>query len=142
MRLKSLSSQIIVIFSILFTVHTSKAQSLDEVLRTEDGGTANEETCRNAPLNGADAVRVIVRGNENVLLVGTTGKTVVWKKQLPLKEEVNSAKTNPICKGRTIELYSQFPFSAYTEVYTFAWDVRAVKYVSPRSEDPSAETLE
>lgn len=142
MRLKNLPVQIIVIFSILFSIHTSQAQTLDELLLTEEGGSANEETCKNAPLNGAEAVRVIVRGNENVWLVGTKGKTVVWKKQLPLKEEVNTPKTNPICKGRTIELYSQFPFSAYTKVYTFSWDGKSVRYVSTRSEDPSAETLE
>src|SRR2546423_14962750 len=109
MRLKSLPVLVAVIFSILFASSRSNAQTLDELLLTEDGGTANDATCENAPLAGAAAVRVIVRGNQDVLLVGTKGKTVVWKKQLPLKEEVNTPKTNPTCKGRTIELYSQFP---------------------------------
>ena len=143
MRFKRLFALAALIFSILFTgSRQSNAQTLDELLRDENGGTANEETCQNAPLDGADSARVIVRGNQNVLLVGTKGNTVVWKKQLPLNEEVNSAKTNPTCKGRTIELYSQFPFSAYTKVYTFSWDGRSIKYLSTRSEDPSAETLE
>jgi hypothetical protein len=142
MRLKSPLVLVVLIFSILFSIHTSKAQSLDELLLTEDGGTANDETCRGAPLAGAAAVRVIVRGNEDVLLVGTRGKTVLWKKQVPLPEEVNTPKTSPTCKGRTIELYSQFPFSAYARVYTFSWDGRSIKYLSTRSEDPSAETLE
>jgi len=142
MRLKSLSVLVAVIFFSLSATHRLNAQTLDELLLSEQGGAANDETCKNAPLAGAAAVRVIVRGNENVVLVGTRGKTVVWKKQFPLPEEVNTPKTNPTCKGRTIELYSQFPFSAYTKVYTFSWDGHSIKYLSTRSEDPSAETLE
>jgi tetratricopeptide (TPR) repeat protein len=142
MRLKSLPVLVAIIIFVLFASSRSNAQTLDELLLTEDGGAANDETCENAPLAGAAAVRVIVRGNQNVVLVGTRGKTVVWKKQLPLREEVNTPKTNPTCKGRTIELYSQFPFSAYTKVYTFSWDGHSIKYISTRSEDPSAETLE
>ena len=142
MRLKSLPVLIASILFFLFATQSSNAQTVDELLLTEDGGSANDETCKNTPLAGAAAVRVIVRGNQNVLLVGTRGKTVVWKKQLPLPEEVNTPKTNPTCKGRTIELYSQFPFSAFTKVYTFSWDGHSIQYLSTRSEDPSAETLE
>lgn len=142
MKLKNPFRNAAIIFFIILIASQSNAQTLDELLLDEQGGTANDATCKDTPLAGADSVRVIVRGNLNVLLVGAKGNTVVWQKSFPLPEEVNTPKTNPICEGRTIELYSQFPFSAFTEIYTFSWDGKALEYLSTRSEDPSAETLE
>jgi tetratricopeptide (TPR) repeat protein len=142
MRIKSLFVLASLLFLILLTDQQASAQTIDELLHSDDG-IVNDETCTGGtPLAGAASVRVIVRGNEEVLLVGARGNRVVWKKQFPLPEEVNTPKTNPVCKGRTIQLYSQFPFSAYTRIYTFTWDGHTLKYVSTRSEDPSAETLE
>ena len=142
MKLKSPFRNAAIIFFILFITSASNAQTLDELLLDEQGGTANDATCKGTPLAGAASVRVIVRGNSNVLLVGAKGNTVVWKKSFPLPEEVNTPKTNPTCEGRAIELYSQFPFSAFTRVYTFSWDGHSLRYISTRSEDLSAETLE
>lgn len=142
MKLKSLFRNAAIIFFILFITSTSNAQTLSELLLDEHGGTANDATCKDTPLAGAASVRVIVRGNLNVLLVGANGNTVVWQKSFPLPEEVNTPKTNPTCEGRTVELYSQFPFSAFTKVYTFKWDGQSLRHISTRSEDPSAETLE
>jgi hypothetical protein len=142
MRIKSLFILASLLFLMLLTGNRVSAQTLDELLRSDDGGIVNDETCKGTPLAGAASVRVIVRSNEEVLLVGARGNRVVWKKHFPLPEEVNTPKTNPVCKGRTIELYSQFPFSAYTRIYTFNWDGRTLKYISTRSEDPSAEALE
>ncbi|HEV2912171.1 MAG TPA: bacterial transcriptional activator domain-containing protein [Pyrinomonadaceae bacterium] len=116
---------------------TAKAQAGEDALAGEGA-----ELCKHAPLAGAAKVFVVVRENDQVLLVGLKGQSVAWKKSFPLREDVNKAKTYVECKGRTIELHSQLPFSAAEVIQTFSWDGLRLKYVSTRHADPSAEFVE
>lgn len=120
-----------------------RAQSLKDLTKHGEGVYAPDaEECKGAALAGASKVFVVVRSNAEVLLVGARGDGVVWKKKFPLRREVNTPKTYPSCEARKIELYSQFPFSAGAVVQTFSWDGRALRFVSSRTEDPSAEFME
>jgi tetratricopeptide (TPR) repeat protein len=113
------------------------AQGGEDALAGED-----RELCVNAPLAGAQKVFVVVRDNDQVLLVGMKGAQRAWQKSFPLNEAVNKAKTYVECKGQAIELHSQQPFSAAEIIQVFSWDGRRLKYVSTRYEDPSAEFIE
>ena len=117
--------------------HPARAQAGEDALAGEDA-----ELCKNAPLAGAGRVFVVVRENDQVLLVGLSGRAVAWRKSFPLRTDVNKAKTYVECKGRTIELHSQLPFSAAEVVQTFSWDGLDLKYISTRHEDPSAQFVE
>ncbi|HEY0077354.1 MAG TPA: tetratricopeptide repeat protein [Pyrinomonadaceae bacterium] len=123
---------------------SAHAQTLGELLpKADDLYRPDPEPCTGeTPLAGAREVKVVVRDNKNAWLVGLAGERVVWKKQFVLKEELNTPKTYPSCKGRTVELYSQFPFSAGATIQTFNWDGETLRFVSMRREDPSAEFVE
>jgi tetratricopeptide (TPR) repeat protein len=110
--------------------------------QTGESDIESEEICKNAPLAGASKVYVVVKENDNVLLVGMKGKTAVWRKSFPLREDVNKAKTFVECQGQRIELHAQQPFSAAEIIQTFSWDGRRLRYVATRYEDPSAEFIE
>lgn len=110
--------------------------------QTGESDIESEELCKNAPLAGAVKVYVVVKENDDVQLVGMKGKSVVWRKSFPLREDVNKAKTFVQCQGRTIELHAQQPFSAAEIIQTFSWDGQRLKYVATRDEDPSAEFIE
>ena len=127
-----------------FAQSLAHAQTLQELLsKTGDAILPDPESCtKETPLAGAREVKVIVRDGRDALLVGLAGERVVWKKQFGLKDELNTAKTYLSCKGRTIELYSQFPFSAAATIQTFNWDGETLRFVSLRREDPSAEFVE
>ncbi|HYY57811.1 MAG TPA: tetratricopeptide repeat protein [Pyrinomonadaceae bacterium] len=128
---------LIVVLILAAQAQPAKAQAGEDALAGEDA-----ELCKNAPLAGAGRVFVVVRENDQVLLVGLSGRAVAWRKSFPLSTDVNKAKTYVDCKGRTIELHSQLPFSAAEVVQTFSWDGHNLKYVSTRNEDPSAEFVE
>jgi|GEM_PF-780306 len=125
----------------LLLVATSRAVAQDDVPPgVLDGETT--ELCKGAPLAGADKVYVIVKENEDVQLVGMRGRSAIWKKSFPLREDVNKAKTYVQCQARTIELHSQLPFSAAEVIQTFSWNGLRLRYVATRHEDPSAEFIE
>lgn len=110
--------------------------------QTGESDIESEELCKNAPLAGAIKVYVVIKDNDNVQLVGMKGKTALWRKSFPLREDVNKAKTYVQCQGQSIELHSQLPFSAAEIIQTFSWDGQRLKYVATRNEDPSAEFIE
>lgn len=129
--------------AVLLPACAARAQeSLRALTEDGEGAHAPEETCKGAPLAGAESVHVVVRSNEEVLLVGASGDRVVWKRKLPLRDLVNTPKTYPSCEGQKVVLYSQMPFSAAAVVQTFSWDGRALRFVSLHAEDPSAEFME
>lgn len=134
----------ITLLSLIFSCPVAAdAQSLKALLEAGENGYVPETTCtKGTPRAGAAKVLVVVRDNDEALLVGARGDRVMWQKALPLKGEVNRAKTDPSCEGRKIELYSQAPFSAHTTIQTFSWDGARVRYVSTRYEDISADFIE
>jgi len=114
----------------------------DEAAAASALGGESAELCVKAPLRGAAKVFVVVRENDDVQLVGMKERAVLWKRSFPLREDVNKAKTYVECKGRTVELHSQLPFSAAEVIQTFSWDGRRLTYRGTRHEDPSAEFIE
>ncbi len=124
----------------------TNAQTLQDLLRgtgAADVYRAEPESCAGAtPRAGARAVKVVVRSNDDVLLVGLNGDRVAWQRKFPLKEDLNTPKTTPTCTGRKIELHSQAPFSAAASIQTFAWNGVTLRHISTRYEDPSAEFIE
>ncbi|HEY9677550.1 MAG TPA: hypothetical protein V6C76_06050 [Drouetiella sp.] len=68
--------------------------------------------------------------------------SVLWKKSVPLKENVNTAKTDVICRNGRIEVISQFPGSAAYTKQTFLWNGNVVSFVSKINADPCQEQVE
>lgn len=144
-RMKTKQLILFISFVIAFAATSAEAgaQTLQDLLgNDEDVYRPEPETCAGSPRAGAREVKVVVRSNDDVLLVGLNGNRVAWQKKFPLKEEVNTPKTTPTCTGRRIELYSQAPFSAAASIQTFAWDGTTLRHVSTKYEDPSAEFIE
>jgi hypothetical protein len=75
-------------------------------------------------------------------LEGMTGEKVVWKKPLPLKVAVNTAKTDVICRKGRLEVISQQPGSAAYTKQTFTWDGNKVAFVSKMDGDASPEQVD
>src|ERR1700731_2531247 len=69
--------------------------------------------------NGADKLVVHVdeagidaKDPQKAILEGLKNGKVIWKKPLPLKDDVNLPKSGAYAKGSYIELWSQAPFRA------------------------------
>lgn len=75
-------------------------------------------------------------------LEGLNGEKVVWKKPLPLKVQVNEAKTDVICSSGRIEVISQYPGSAAYTKQTFTWDGSKVMFVGKKDGDNSQEQVD
>lgn len=143
MKTKRFILSALFIFTLVATSAEASAQTLQDLLRNDENAYRPEpEPCAGSPRAGARSVKVVVRANDDVLLVGLNGNRVLWQKKFPLKEEVNTPKTTITCKGQRIELYSQAPFSAAASIQTFAWNGTTLRHVSTRYEDPSAEFIE
>lgn len=75
-------------------------------------------------------------------LEGMNGEKVLWKKPLPLKVQVNTAKTDVICRKGQIEVISQYPGSAAYTNQIFNWDGIKIAFVSKKDGDDSQEQVD
>ena len=92
---------------------------------------------------GAETVQIVMVNERTLYLRGMKQKKPLWQKRFPLKEPVNIAKTDAFVEGsRTIEIWSQRPFSAATDVQVFTWNGKQLRYVKSRFTDPSAALVE
>lgn len=97
--------------------------------------------------NGAQQLNVLFEESaddkpQHAWLQGISHQDVVWKKPLPLKFPVNTAKTDVICRKGRIEVVSQYPGSAAYTNQTFTWDGAKVIFVSKKDGDPSQEQVD
>ncbi|MBS1957631.1 MAG: hypothetical protein JST89_25815 [Cyanobacteria bacterium SZAS-4] len=97
--------------------------------------------------NGAKQLNVLFEDStddkpQHAWLQGVSNENVVWKKSLPLKFPVNTAKTDVICRKGRIEVVSQYPGSAAYTNQTFTWDGEKVTFVSKKDGDPSQEQVD
>ncbi|CAN5599903.1 hypothetical protein BH10CYA1_BH10CYA1_11190 [soil metagenome] len=79
---------------------------------------------------------------QHAWLQGVSNEKVVWKKPVPLKFAVNTAKTDVICRNGRIEVVSQYPGSAAYTNQTFTWDGNKVSFVSKKDGDASQEQVD
>ncbi|HEY9683982.1 MAG TPA: hypothetical protein V6C89_19655 [Drouetiella sp.] len=79
---------------------------------------------------------------QKTFLEGMTGEKVVWKKNIPLKVAVNTAKTDVIGRSGRLEIISQDPGSAAYTKQTFTWDGSKVAFVSKIDGDASQEQVD
>ena len=56
--------------------------------------------------------------------------------------EINIAKSFAECKGKTVEIVSQLPYSATTQTVTFSWDGKSLSKAEATTHDPAAAALE
>jgi len=75
-------------------------------------------------------------------LLGTKAGKIIWKKPLPVKLEINTAKTDVVCRKGLIVLLSQYPGSAQYTSQSFSWDGTKALLVSTKSGDPSQEAVD
>jgi hypothetical protein len=75
-------------------------------------------------------------------LEGLTNDKVIWKKPLPLKAQVNPAKTDVICRNGKLDVVSQYPGSAAYTKQTFTWDGNKALFLSKSDGDPSQEQVD
>ncbi len=97
--------------------------------------------------NGAQQLKVLFEDSaddkpQRAWLQGISKDNVVWKKALPLKFPVNTAKTDVICRKGRIEVISQYPGSAAYTNQTFTWDGARVVFVSKKDGDASQEQVD
>jgi len=118
-------------------------------------GTAVPETLANvdvidgAALKKAGATKLSVffvegadgSDGKTAFLLGTKAGKIVWKAPLPLKQEINRAKTDVICRKGQIHIISQFPGCAAYVNQIFSWDGVKAILVKTISGDPSQDEV-
>jgi len=97
--------------------------------------------------NGAQKLNVRFEESVNdapqqAWLQGVSKEKTVWKRPLPLKFAVNTAKTDVICRNGRIEVLSQYGGSAAYTKQTFTWDGNNVAFVSKKDGDASQEQVD
>ena len=93
---------------------------------------------------GAQQLKVLFEDSaddkpQRAWLQGISHDSVVWKKPLPLKFAVNTAKTDVICRKGRIEVVSQYPGSAAYTDQTFIWDGAKVNFCLLYTSDAADE---
>src|SRR5690242_18509329 len=79
---------------------------------------------------------------KGVWLEGLKDGKVVWKRTFPVKEGVNTAKTDVVANGKnTIVIYSQMPGCANTSVQEFTWNEGNLTLKKARWQDVSLELV-
>jgi len=79
---------------------------------------------------------------KGVWLEGLKDGKVLWKKTFPVKEGVNTAKTDVVANGKnTIVIYSQMPGSANTCIQEFNWNGDALTLKKSHWHDASQELV-
>lgn len=100
------------------------------------------------PHAGAQKLAVTFGGGENAgsrgtgFLIGVKGNKVIWKKLLPLKQDVNTAKTDVDCRNGNIVVSFQYPGSAAYVSQTFSFDGKDLKLVGFKEGDPSQAVVD
>lgn len=130
-----------VLFScvVAWTTFSSTMAHADTTADVIDGGPLKK--------NGAQQLNVLFEDSaddkpQRAWLQGISHDRVVWKKPLPLKCAVNTAKTDVICRKGRIEVVSQYPGSAAYTDQTFIWDGARVNFVSKKDGDSSQEQVD
>jgi len=99
------------------------------------------------PKNGAQKLLVHIEqptddySSQVVSLAGINGDKTIWKKQFPIKEPINTAKSGAQIKGKDIFLWSQAPSTAFTTTQRFSWDGTALLFKEKTENDPSANAI-
>jgi hypothetical protein len=110
----------------------------------------NVEVADGAALNKAGATKLSVffdaRSEDNsdtdvAWLLGSTAGKINWKVRLPLKLQVNRAKTDVICRKGQIVVMSQSPGSAAYTSQTIHWDGKTAALVGTKRGDPSQDIV-
>jgi len=90
-------------------------------------------SCASVPNVGADTVAIRVTPTEGSygipMLIGLKGSQVIWKREFPRAEGVNSAKLYATCLGKIIDIKSSPPFTTYWEHQKYRWDGKSLKWL-------------
>ena len=81
-------------------------------------------------------------GSIKAWLIGYKQGAMIWKKPLPLVEQVNLAKTTVDCRKGKIYVVSQFPGSAAYISQIFSFDGKVARLVAQESGDPSKKQVD
>jgi len=89
--------------------------------------------CKRISLGGADSLVVRVRPTDGSFgiprLVGLKDGEVLWGRTFPRASEVNVAKLDAFCEGRSIVIRSEFPGSTNAVLQRFVWNGRRLTKV-------------
>lgn len=126
-------------YALLWTIFTGTTALADTTSDVIDSGPLKK--------NGAQQLNVLFEDGaddkpQRAWLQGISHERVVWKRPLPLKFFVNTAKTDVICRKGLIEVVSQYPGSAAYTKQIFTWDGAKVNFVSKNDGDPSQEQVD
>lgn len=109
--------------------------------------TSDVITANSLKKNGAHKLSVyfadaVGDAPQKAWLEGLNGEKVVWKKPMPLKVQINEAKTDVIGRNGRIDVISQYPGSAAYTRQTFTWDGSKVVFVGKKDGDDSQEQVD
>jgi tetratricopeptide (TPR) repeat protein len=97
--------------------------------------------------NGAEKLLVHIEqptddyASQVVWLTGMDGDKTIWKKQFPMKEPLNTAKSGAEIKGKDILLWSQAPGLMLTTTQRFSWDGTSLLFKAKTENDPSLNAI-
>ncbi len=99
----------------------------------------NFQTCRlKGKHEGASRFKVYFFSKEKTYLVGFNQNRALWRKNLGW---FNIAKTSVTCKGSTVSIVSQAPFSSFENKVVYKWQRGRFFKVGSEASDSSEETL-
>ncbi len=109
----------------------------------DDGHTFEIDDAKPLAKLGAQKLSVYVEPNaRNAWLQGVSQDKVIWRKKMPLQEELNTAKTDVVCRAGKIVVLSQYGYSAAYVSQTFGWDGKSVSFLSKKHDDHSQREVD